>query len=76
MTLSIKHSTHLAFLGLRSLWPESIGGDCKTCGSQVGVLAAAALVGLKETPPLLAQDHENAKLLAAGGEENKIKKSF
>jgi threonine aldolase len=32
---------------------------------QVGVLAAAALVALDETPPLLARDHERARRLAA-----------
>ena len=37
------------------------------CGGQmrqVGVLAAAAEVALDEGPPLLVQDHENARLLA------------
>ncbi len=37
------------------------------CGGQmrqVGVLAAAAGVALDESPPLLVQDHENARLLA------------
>lgn len=37
------------------------------CGGQmrqVGVLAAAAEVALDESPPLLLQDHENARLLA------------
>ncbi|MCE2558861.1 MAG: aminotransferase class I/II-fold pyridoxal phosphate-dependent enzyme [Acidobacteria bacterium] len=37
------------------------------CGGQmrqVGVLAAAAEVSLDESPPLLVQDHENARLLA------------
>ena len=37
------------------------------CGGQmrqVGVLAAAAEVALDESPPLLVQDHENARLLA------------
>jgi threonine aldolase len=30
------------------------------------VLAAAGLVALEETPPRLAEDHENARLLAEG----------
>uniref|UniRef100_A0A7S0R8C3 Aromatic amino acid beta-eliminating lyase/threonine aldolase domain-containing protein n=1 Tax=Pyramimonas obovata TaxID=1411642 RepID=A0A7S0R8C3_9CHLO len=41
---------------------KALGGGLR----QVGTLAAAALVGLRETPALLAHDHENAQLLAAG----------
>ena len=33
---------------------------------QAGVLAAAGLVALKETPPRLHEDHENARRLAEG----------
>ena len=33
---------------------------------QVGVLAAAGLVGIKRTYPRLSEDHDNAKRLAAG----------
>ena len=33
---------------------------------QAGVLAAAALVALEETPPRLAEDHANARFLAEG----------
>ena len=33
---------------------------------QAGVIAAAGLVALKETPPLIAQDHVNARTLAEG----------
>ncbi len=33
---------------------------------QVGVLAAAGLVALEESPPLLCDDHANARFLAEG----------
>jgi threonine aldolase len=33
---------------------------------QVGVLAAAGLVALEETPPRLPEDHANARFLAEG----------
>ncbi len=41
---------------------KALGGAMR----QVGVLAAAGLVALKRTLPRLAEDHENAKKLAAG----------
>jgi threonine aldolase len=33
---------------------------------QAGVLAAAGLIALEESPKILARDHENAKFLASG----------
>jgi threonine aldolase len=39
---------------------KMLGGGMR----QAGVIAAAGLVALKETPPKLAKDHENARLLA------------
>jgi len=41
---------------------KMLGGGMR----QAGVLAAAGLVALQESPPLLHIDHENAKLLAEG----------
>jgi threonine aldolase len=41
---------------------KMLGGGMR----QAGVLAAAGLVALQESPPLLHVDHENAKLLADG----------
>lgn len=41
---------------------KMLGGGMR----QVGVLAAAGLVALEKTPPLLARDHQNAKTLAEG----------
>lgn len=35
---------------------------------QVAVLAAPGLVALRDTPPLLAEDHANAQLIAHGGD--------
>ncbi|HVF28263.1 MAG TPA: GntG family PLP-dependent aldolase [Pyrinomonadaceae bacterium] len=43
-------------------WRKLLGGGMR----QVGVLAAAALVALEETPPRLAEDHANARRLASG----------
>jgi Threonine aldolase len=43
-------------------WRKLLGGGMR----QVGVLAAAALVALEETPQRLHEDHANAKLLAQG----------
>lgn len=43
-------------------WRKLLGGGMR----QVGVLAAAGLVALEETPKRLHEDHENAKLLANG----------
>jgi threonine aldolase len=44
------------------LYRKRLGGGMR----QVGVLAAAGLVALDETPPRLADDHCNAKFLAEG----------
>ena len=44
------------------LYRKRLGGGMR----QAGVLAAAGLVALEETPPKLAQDHRNAKFLAEG----------
>eukprot|EP00242_Pyramimonas_sp_CCMP2087_P014662 CAMPEP_0198202872 /NCGR_PEP_ID=MMETSP1445-20131203/6098_1 /TAXON_ID=36898 /ORGANISM="Pyramimonas sp., Strain CCMP2087" /LENGTH=453 /DNA_ID=CAMNT_0043873995 /DNA_START=17 /DNA_END=1378 /DNA_ORIENTATION=+ len=41
---------------------KALGGGMR----QVGILAAAAQVALRETPSKLPQDHENAKLFAEG----------
>ena len=43
-------------------WRKTLGGGMR----QAGVLAAAALVALEETPPHLHEDHANAKSLAQG----------
>jgi threonine aldolase len=44
------------------LYRKRLGGGMR----QAGVLAAAGLVALEETPPRLAEDHGNARLLAEG----------
>jgi threonine aldolase len=44
------------------LYRKRLGGGMR----QAGVLAAAGLMALEETPKLLAGDHANAKLLAEG----------
>lgn len=44
------------------LYRKRLGGGMR----QAGVLAAAGLVALEETPPRLAEDHANARLLAEG----------
>jgi threonine aldolase len=44
------------------LYRKRLGGGMR----QAGVLAAAALVALEETPAKLAEDHANARLLAEG----------
>ena len=41
---------------------KMLGGGMR----QAGVIAAAGLVALKETPPLIEQDHVNARTLAEG----------
>jgi threonine aldolase len=41
---------------------KMLGGGMR----QAGVIAAAGLVALKETPPLIEQDHVNARKLAEG----------
>ena len=43
-------------------WRKLLGGGMR----QAGVLAAAGLVALEETPPKLHEDHANARRLAAG----------
>lgn len=43
-------------------WRKLLGGGMR----QAGVLAAACLVALEETPARLHEDHENAQLLARG----------
>jgi threonine aldolase len=55
-------------LGARDLiaearrWRKLLGGGMR----QAGVLAAAGLVALEETPPRLHEDHANARRLAEG----------
>jgi threonine aldolase len=43
-------------------WRKLLGGGMR----QAGVLAAAGLVALEESPPRLAEDHSNARRLAEG----------
>ncbi|MBV9959110.1 MAG: low specificity L-threonine aldolase [Acidobacteria bacterium] len=51
-----------AFIEEARAWRKLLGGGMR----QVGVLAAAALVALEETPPRLFEDHANARRLAEG----------
>jgi threonine aldolase len=51
-----------AFIEEARRWRKVFGGGMR----QVGVLAAAALVALEESPPKLHEDHANAKRLALG----------
>jgi len=51
-----------AFIEEARRWRKLLGGGMR----QVGVLAAAALVALEETPQRLHEDHANAKRLAEG----------
>jgi threonine aldolase len=51
-----------AFIDEARRWRKLLGGGMR----QVGVLAAAGLVALEETPPRLAEDHANARRLAEG----------
>ena len=44
------------------LYRRRLGGGMR----QIGVLAAAGLVALEESPPKLLQDHCNARILAEG----------
>jgi threonine aldolase len=46
-------------------WRKLLGGGMR----QAGVLAAAGLVALEETPPQLEEDHANARRLAEGVSE-------
>ncbi len=50
------------FIEEARVWRKRLGGGMR----QVGVLAAAGLIALEETPKILHIDHENAKRLAEG----------
>lgn len=50
------------FIDEARVWRKRFGGGMR----QVGILAAAGLVALEESPPKIEQDHINAKLLAEG----------
>jgi len=50
------------FIAEARVWRKRLGGGMR----QVGVLAAAGLVALEETPKILHLDHEKAKQLAEG----------
>ena len=50
------------FIDEARAWRKRFGGGMR----QVGVLAAAGLIALEETPKRLHEDHENAKHLALG----------
>ena len=50
------------FIDEARVWRKTLGGGMR----QVGVLAAAGLVALEESPQVLAEDHANARRLAAG----------
>ncbi len=50
------------FIDKARVWRKRFGGGMR----QVGILAAAGLVALEESPPKIATDHENAKRLAEG----------
>jgi threonine aldolase len=50
------------FIAEARVWRKRLGGGMR----QVGVLAAAGLIALEETPKILHIDHENARLLAEG----------
>ncbi len=50
------------FIEEARVWRKRLGGGMR----QVGVLAAAGLIALEETPKFLHVDHENAKFLAEG----------
>ena len=51
-----------AFINEAKAWRKLLGGGMR----QVGVIAAAGLVALVESPKRLHEDHENAKVLANG----------
>ncbi len=57
MLLGTRH-----FIEEARVWRKLLGGGMR----QVGVLAAAGLVALEESPARLPEDHENAQLLARG----------
>jgi threonine aldolase len=50
------------FIDQARTWRKRLGGGMR----QVGILAAAGLIALEETPKILHVDHENARLLAGG----------
>ncbi len=50
------------FIAEARAWRKLLGGGMR----QVGVLAAAGLIALEETPKILHIDHENARTLAEG----------
>lgn len=51
-----------AFIDEARAWRKLLGGGMR----QAGVLAAAGLVALEESPPRLAEDHAHARRLAEG----------
>jgi threonine aldolase len=50
------------FIDEARVWRKRLGGGMR----QVGILAAAGLIALTETPKILHVDHENARRLAEG----------
>jgi threonine aldolase len=50
------------FIAEAKIWRKRFGGGMR----QVGILAAAGLIALTESPKILHIDHENAKFLADG----------
>jgi threonine aldolase len=50
------------FVSEARIWRKRLGGGMR----QVGILAAAGLIALEESPTRLHQDHENARRLAEG----------
>ncbi len=50
------------FINEAKIWRKRFGGGMR----QVGILAAAGLIALTESPKILHVDHENAKRLAEG----------
>ncbi|HEY9284640.1 MAG TPA: GntG family PLP-dependent aldolase [Pyrinomonadaceae bacterium] len=54
-----------AFIEEARSWRKRLGGGMR----QAGVLAAAGLVALEESPPKLKDDHANARRLAEGAAE-------
>ena len=51
-----------SFIDEARVWRKILGGGMR----QAGVLAAAGLVALEDSPPLLHEDHANARRLAEG----------
>jgi len=51
-----------AFIDEARVWRKRLGGGMR----QAGILAAAGIVALEETPKVLPEDHANAKRLAEG----------